>query len=141
MKLATEHGWHHFSIRLLEPWPCDNNEQLRMREQYCIDKVKQDAPHLCMNMINAYTSEADKYKKKRTKKVIWIENNRTEYNEKCKQYQQRPHIVAYRKEYEKKHKDVHNRQGRERYYHQMSWGGDHRYNNNLLRIDTSLFDQ
>ena len=27
LKLATEHGWHHFSIRLLEPWPCDNNEQ------------------------------------------------------------------------------------------------------------------
>jgi len=111
-----------------------------MREQYYIDKVKQDAPHLCLNMINAYTSEADKYKEKRATKVIWIENNRTEYNEKCKQYQQRPHIVAYRKEYEKKHKDVHNRQNRERYYHQMSWGGDHRYNNNLLRIDTKIFE-
>ena len=140
LKLATEHGWHHFSIRLLECYPCEDNEQLRMREQYYIDKVKQDAPHLCLNMINAYTSEADKYKMKRATKVIWIENNRDKYNEYNKQYQQRPHVVAYRKEYEKKNKDVHNRQGRDRYYFQMSWGGDHRYHNNLLQIDTKIFE-
>jgi hypothetical protein len=31
--LAREHGWSHFHIRLIEPYPCDDSEQLRMREQ------------------------------------------------------------------------------------------------------------
>ena len=69
-QLAREHGWAHFCIRLVEYWPCGDNEQLRMREQHHIDLLKQDSPELCLNMNRAYTSKAAKCEQKRHHYIV-----------------------------------------------------------------------
>lgn len=46
-----------------------------------------------------------------------------------------------RKEYDKKYREKRNQRDKERYYYQISWGGDKRCQNNLLLIDPNLFNQ
>ena len=140
-QLACEHGWAHFRIRLVEYWPCCDNEQLRMREQHHIDLLKQDSPELCLNMNRAYTSKAAKCDQKRHEKLKHIAKiGREEFNRKSNEYMKRPHVAAYRKQYELKHRDRRNARGRELYHYKASWGGDQKYYNNLLLILPSLFD-
>jgi hypothetical protein len=59
---------------------------------------------------------------------------------KSNEYMKRPHVAAYRKQYELKHRDRRNARGRELYHYKASWGGDQTYYNNLLLILPSLFD-
>ena len=140
-QLAREHGWEHFRIRLVEYWPCGDNEQLRMREQHHIDKLKHETPELCLNMVRAYTSGTARREKRRNYKATHRDKiGREEFNRKNNEYQNRPHVTAYRKQYELKHRDRRNARGRELYHYKSSWGGDHNHHNNLLRISPSLFE-
>ena len=43
------------------------------------------------------------------------------------------------KSYREKNKDKINKRKMRDYYYQSSWGGNIRYNNNLLKIDVNLF--
>ena len=104
--LAREHGWSHFRIRLIEPYPCDDSEQLRMREQQHIDQLKLHSPQLCLNMQNSYTSEAQKRDNHKALYKQYVEKlGREEYNRRCKAYQRQPERVAYKQQWEAQHKD------------------------------------
>jgi len=46
----------------------------------------------------------------------------------------------YQKEYDKKNKEKRKEYGKQNYYYQKTWGGDKRWNNNLLEIDPDLFN-
>ena len=54
-QLVRSHGgWQGFRIRLVEEFPCENNDQLRQREQHHIDELKQSEPSRCLNVSSAY---------------------------------------------------------------------------------------
>jgi group I intron endonuclease len=139
--LAREHGWSHFRIRLIEPYPCDDSEQLRMREQQHIDQLKLHSPQLCLNMQNSYTSEAQKRDNHKALYKQYVEKlGREEYNRRCKAYQRQPERVAYKQQWEARHKDRRKEYFRAMYHYQCSWGGDRQYHNNLLQIDPAVFN-
>jgi len=59
-------------IILIESYPCDNRDQLRMREQFHIDKNRD----ICVNIRNAFTDEKEynrKYRKEHPEKFIKTE--------------------------------------------------------------------
>ena len=71
IKYFDEYGIDNFRIELVEDYPCDNDEQLRMKEQEYLDANE------CVNEIRAYRSIEDervralaKYYKKRDKVLI-----------------------------------------------------------------------
>jgi hypothetical protein len=99
-----------YKIELLENYPCNNKRELEKREQEYIDNLKS------VNKSRAYST-----------------------NENIKMY-----YKNYHKEYEKKNKNkiseykkIYNKKIRTYRY---SWGGDMRYSNNLLLINTNLFE-
>ena len=47
-------GWSNWEMMPLEEYPCDNNIQARIREQYWIDKLQAK-----MNSVNAYTDRQE----------------------------------------------------------------------------------
>jgi hypothetical protein len=104
-----------YRIELIEDYPCNNKEELRIREQYYIDNLE------CINLLNSYTSKEyrKEYKKKYDK----------EYHIKNK-----VNILNRQKEYYNNNKN----QKKEYYNFKNSWGGDKRSNNNLLEIDINI---
>ena len=54
-------------------------------------------------------------------------------------YSQRESIVAYRKQWEREHKEQRSRYKRELHAYQCGWGGDPRTQNCMLKIDPALF--
>jgi hypothetical protein len=73
-----------YKIELIENYPCNNNNELRKREQYYIDNLK------CINIRNAYTDQKE-YNKEYYKKYI-IKN--------------KDNILKQKKEYYIKNKDI-----------------------------------
>jgi hypothetical protein len=86
-----------YYIILLELYPCNSRDELRMCEQKHIDLNE------CINKQKAYQSKEklQEYRKK------YIEQHRDEIREKQKQYneQNRDEIREYQKEYYKQHRD------------------------------------
>lgn len=80
-----------YQIILIEEYPCENKEQLRMREQYYKDNNN------CINHINAYTSKEYKQEYKKD----WYNNNIDILKEKSKQW--RENNKEKLKEYFKNH--------------------------------------
>ncbi len=111
-----------YKIELIEDYPCNNDEELRKQEQYYIDNNK------CINIKNAYT-DTKEYKK--------------EY---YKEYNKKYYIDNYEKEkkriskYQLNNKDKRNTRQIDYMKFKNSWGGDKRYNNNLLEIDINIFN-
>ena len=66
----------HFTINLLEDYPCNSSEELRIRERYYIENNE------CVNRTLAYTS----LQEKRVQIMEWRKNNRE-------------HIIEYRKQW------------------------------------------
>ncbi len=98
-----------YKIELIENYSCNNDEELRKREQYYIDNNK------CVNKKKSYSNRKEiklyfkNYHKKYDKE--WYDNNK-----------------KYKKKYMK-----------ELRIYKNSFGGDPRSNNNLLLIDINLF--
>jgi group I intron endonuclease len=138
--MAREHGWSHFRIRLLESYPCDDNDQLRMREQHHIDELKSRSPELCLNMVNSYTSEAVRREQRRQERLRYVARiGQDEYKRRYTKHNQRPEVVAYkRKQAQSEHRREYERL---RYRYMCGWGGDRKYHNNLLQIDPALFSE
>jgi group I intron endonuclease len=138
--MAREHGWSHFRIRLLESYPCDDNDQLRMREQHHIDELKSRSPELCLNMVNSYTSEAVRREQRRQERLRYVARiGQDEYKRRYTKHNQRPEVVAYkRKQAQSEHRREYERL---RYRYMCGWGGDRKYHNNLLQIDQALFSE
>ncbi len=112
---------NNFKIELIENYPCNNNNELRKREQYYINNLK------CINIRNAYTD----MKEYRIKNKDYYKEYNTEYRIKNKDY-----YKEYRKEYNFKNKD----KRKDRDIYKNSWGGDKRTNNNLLEININIFN-
>ena len=54
-QLVRRHGgWQGFRICLVEEFSCENNDQLRQREQHHIDELKRCEPSRCLNVSSAY---------------------------------------------------------------------------------------
>jgi hypothetical protein len=116
-----------YKIELIEVYPCNNDEELRKREQYYIDNNK------CINIRNAYT-DMKEYKKKYDKE--YKNNNKEYYKKYDKEY--RINNKDKLKEYNKIYNDNNKDKRKERDNYKYSWGGDKRSNNNLLEIDINI---
>jgi hypothetical protein len=91
-----------YNINLIENYPCDSKKELRMREQYYINKYRNDGKNI-VNIINAYTSEEDKkqYQKQ------WREENKDKKDAYLKNYRMnhREDAIEYQKQYRQENKD------------------------------------
>jgi hypothetical protein len=96
--LMNELGLDCFKIILLEDYPCDNRDQLRMREHHWITLLK---PKL--NQIKAYLSQEDKVLYKKEHKAVHKEQyaqwSKTSYEE------HKEERIVYHKNYYEQHKD------------------------------------
>ena len=127
-----KYGWEEFDIYLVEQFSCHTKDQLRQREEY---HRKQVPPDICLNMCRAFATTEDKKLVNRQSR----ERCRDSYNNYMRQFQQRPSSVSYRKQWEADNRDKRNMQQHQRNQYQNTWGGCRRNENNLLRIDTTLF--
>ena len=102
-----------YRIVLIDNCPCRCRDELNSREQEHLDKND------CINQARASCDHVARkaYKKK------WAEDNRD-----------------YAKQYHIDNLEKQNLYRKERREYQITWGGDQRYNNNLLHIDPNLFD-
>ena len=92
----------------------------KLRERYWIEKLN------CVNKVIPYRTKEEQ---KRYKK-LWMK----QYSEKNKDK-----IIQKQKQYYENNKGKILEQRKNYYNSKNSWGGDYRYNNNLLRIDINLF--
>ena len=69
-----------FKIELVEDYPCNNDLELRMREQYYIDNNE------CINIQKAYLSKEDYYKRKRLQDAKRVRDIKP-YLKKYREYQ------------------------------------------------------
>jgi hypothetical protein len=72
-------GWTNWDMKPLEEFPCENNTQQVIREQYWIDKLKPD-----MNCIVAYREGVNQYEKR---KAYYVANKQA-ISEQHKAYRQ-----------------------------------------------------
>jgi len=120
-----------YKIVLIENYSCNNKEELIMREQYYIDNTN------CINKNRAYISkeQLQEYQKEQ-KKQYYIDNTDC-IIKRNKQYY--INNKEKRKEYDKQYRIDNKEYHKEYRQYRYSWGGDVRYNNNLLSIDVNLF--
>ena len=95
-----------------------NESNRKERERYWINHIE------CVNQIK-YNGRNTEKEKEYGKKYYHL--NKEKSNERSKEY--RKNNKGYFNEYQTEHR-----------HYQSSWGGDIRYNNNLLKIDISLFN-
>jgi hypothetical protein len=74
-----------YTINLIENYPCNNDLELRMREQYYIDKYKNDGRNV-VNQRRAYNSEEDTKQYNKDYGKEWYESNRQHCQQRNKQY-------------------------------------------------------
>ena len=138
---------NNYKIELIEDYPCNNKKELLIREQYYINNLK------CINIRNAYTDQK-KYMKKYNKEYYNNnKNQKKEYNKKYiiknkdkilnqkKEYynNNKDKILNQNKKYYNNNKDKLNIKKKELRIYKNSFGGDKRFNNNLLEIDLNIF--
>jgi predicted GIY-YIG superfamily endonuclease len=73
--------------------------------------------------------DADEAEKKWIKKIDCVNKNKYDFNRQ-----------EYMKEYNKKNKETKSEYDKKRSEYQKSWGGDRKYNNNLLAIDPDILN-
>jgi len=121
-KLVLENN--NFEIILVEDYPCDNRKELELREGFYIRNND------CVNkQITGRTQKQyddDNKEKIKLRKKQYSIDNKERLNQRCKQY----HID---------NKERLKQRCKQLYHYQKSWGGDARFNNNLLKISTDLF--
>eukprot|EP01050_Picozoa_sp_SAG11_P031786 SAG11_NODE_10028_length_861_cov_30.934383_2_plen_208_part_00 len=144
-----------YDIILLESVICDNKDELHKRERYyietfdCVNKcipgrTKQERYQIDKDNVLKHQKEYYKNNKERIQesKKIYQQNNK----ENIKKYMEK--YVEDNKEKLQKQSKVYQckNRGKIRQYKKdvksfkNSWGGDPRYNNNLLKIDVNLFN-
>lgn len=84
-------GWSNFHIVLIEPYPCDNKDELNAREEYWRKMLNGN-----LNSYSAYG--LDKEKKKR----YHYEYNKLPHMKKYnREYNKQPHMKKYHRDYDK----------------------------------------
>jgi hypothetical protein len=128
-------GWDDFQIVLIESYPCANKDELFRYEEHHRAQFVAVTPELCLNMCRAYATHADKLLQKKESR----QRNTTTHTDYMRSYAHRPHVKAYRQQYEKDNADRRKARARELYSYQCTWGGDKAYHNNMLSIEPALF--
>jgi hypothetical protein len=113
-----------YHIQLIELYPCNNRIELESRERYYIENNK---------CVNTYIPTRTKQEYRKQHKQQSNERAKKWYNE------NKEYSSEWRKQYRQKNKDRIDNYKRQVYHYRNSFGGDERYNNNLLRIDISIF--
>jgi hypothetical protein len=143
-------------IELIEEYPCHTKAELLEREQYYMDLYKDcicnDRP--AVGDKKAYSRAYRRSERGKAVRQKWYEDHKEERKEYDRERAKLPHAVETRRRYALTHKveksirdKKYREQNREkvqlikkRYYDWIdSMGGDYRYNNNLTRIDPTLF--
>lgn len=143
-------------IELIEEYPCHTKKELLLREQYYMDLYKDcicnERP--AVGDKKAYHRAYIRSERGKAVRQKWIEDHKEEFKEYNRQRAKLPHAVERRRRYALTHKvekSIGDKKYREknrekvqlrkkRYYDWIdSMGGDYRYNNNLTRIDPTLF--
>ena len=125
-KILKNNNYH---IELVENVNCDNRFQLHNRERYYIENNN------CVNK-NIPNRPIKEYHKEYY--IVNIDKIRTANKEYYKNKKDKLNIR--KKEYYKNNKDKINKRRIELYNYRNSWGGSQKTQNNLLSIDTTLFD-
>ncbi len=108
---------NNYYIDLLETYPCNNKDELIKRERYYIEKYN------CVNKRipgRKHTQESKKLYYQNNKEII-KEKRKLYYNKNKENFKDR---TLYLKQYN---------------LYVKSFGGDYRWNNNLLKIDIDIF--
>ena len=130
---AQKYGWAEFDIILIEEYPCDNNNQLRKREEYHRKLIPRE---ICLNMYRAFQTIEDKRKADMESRQRCKER----YNAYQRKYSQLSHAKAYSKQWEEDNKERRTQYKRDLHQYQCSWGGNPRNQNCLIKIDPTLFN-
>lgn len=95
--MIQEDGIENCHIVLLEDYPCENKEQLLMRERYWIETID------CINKRKSILTQEEQVDYNRQ----WYEENREKLSEHKKQYYQENHdkILEYAKQYRQENHD------------------------------------
>ena len=121
-------------IELIEEYPCNSKKELCEREQFYMNLNKDNLVNF-YNSIRKCTKEyLNKYRsepKNKEKMCVYNKN----YKEKNKEK-----LIKKQKVYYNQNKETINQQKKILRKYQSSWGGNNRSNNNLLEIDTDLFN-
>ena len=120
---------NNYQIILIENVICDTKEQLLKRERFYIENTK------CIN--KCIPGRTDK-----EYRVYYYYKNRVNEIKKSHEWNQKnpgKHRASSLK-YINNNRDKVNKRKLELYHYQSSWGGNLRTQNNLLSIDTTLFD-
>ena len=129
---------YEYSVSILEEVEFNEKIELREREQYYIDKID------CCNQLRAIGLSKKEYDKN-----LYLKN-RTERIEKACQYQKtdKAKLTAKKryennkdkvKQYAVDNKERINQRRKELRNRKITWGGDPRFENNLLQIDCNIF--
>lgn len=120
---------NNFKMEVLEHYPCNNIEELRIREQYWIDKID------CCNKQKAFQTKEERreYEKR------YFEKNKEHYSKVMADWyvKNREHVLKKDKEYREKNKDKKKEYHKQLHQYKKSWGvwSD----NNLLKISLDIF--
>lgn len=97
--MIIDNDWTGFYIILIEPYPCNNVDELRMREQHFKDLL-----HPAYNTYNCYGLDVERAKE--TKKEYNV-NHKEDIAENHKEYKanHKEDIAEYNKEYRANHKE------------------------------------
>jgi hypothetical protein len=92
-------GWECVIPILIESYPCNTKKELNEREDYYIQKAKNEKDFFCLNINNAYVSE----EKRKQNMINYYEENKDEISEKHKKYREenQDKIKEYRDVYNK----------------------------------------
>ena len=97
-----------YNINLIQEYSCNNNKELRIREQYWIDKYRKEGKNV-VNEQNAYTSKLQRQEKQNE----YQKNNRSKYREKDKKYYEKNQ--EYYKEYRANNRETRKEYDKERW--------------------------
>ena len=129
-QLAEQIGWNEMRIVLIEAYPCNSSDELRRREEF---HLKQVPSHLRLNMMQAYTTQAEYDLKHREWSHRYRIKHRDKINAWQRQYQRTDKMRQYKANHEANYKD----KRKEHREYRNTWG----FRNNccLLDIDPALF--
>lgn len=112
-----------FNICLLETYPCNSKKELLWRERYWYDELKS----ILVNVLRPIVTKEERLKDRKEYRKEWKKNHKE-------------FLSDYIKEYNKNNKERKKKQGEKYTLYKNSWGGDYRYNNNLLKINKDVFE-
>jgi len=106
-------GWDEWVFEVIEQYDCDNDEELRIREQYYLDINKE----YLLNCYRSYLSEEERKEYYRQFHKEYYENNKEKTKEYYKEYYKIniEKIKEKQKEYREKNKELLKEKRKERY--------------------------